>query len=263
MTQLTPLDRKEAHSSPGTVTVNVTDGVAVVTLSTPGRLNAWTRSMRADLLTMLQDAAKDSAVTSVVITGAGDAFCAGQDFHEITEWTASTPWVSEIGKLYRTILEFPKPVVAAVNGVAAGSGMQLALLCDYRVAAARARLGQTEVKWGLASITGTWLLAQVVGPQRARALALTGQLLDSAQARAEGLVDEVVADDEALTGALKVASQMSSYEPEAFRISKRWISDRFMSPFWEAFEEAEAAHGAAFAGGASHRGAASFLGRHA
>ncbi|MFE3281308.1 enoyl-CoA hydratase/isomerase family protein [Nocardia sp. NPDC059239] len=247
----------------GSISVDRDGGASIITVSSPGRLNAWTRGMRADLLAALRDAAQDSAVRAVVITGAGEAFCSGQDLNEIATWTASTPWIGEIEELYRFILEFPKPTIAAVNGVAAGSGMQLALLCDYRVAAKRAKLGQTEVKWGLASITGTWLLAQVVGPQRARALALTGQLLEASQALTEGLVDEVVADDKVLAAALGLAGQMASYEPEAFRISKRWMSDRFMPQFWEVFREARAAHREAFERGSAHRGVAGFLGRHA
>lgn len=218
--------------------------------------------MRAEVSTYLEEAAGDPTVRGLVFTGAGDAFSSGQDFNEVPEWAPETPWVAEIKELYRQIIDFPKPTVAAVNGVAAGSGMQLALLCDYRVAVRHARLGQTEIKWGLASIVGTWLLAQVVGAQRARAMALTGELVDASRALSDGLIDEIVADDEIMTAAVARAEQMASYEPETFIVTKKWAARQFMTPLWDVYDQASTVHAEVFEQGASHRGAEKFLGRH-
>lgn len=215
--------------------------------------------MRSELERILEEASIDDSVKAVVLTGAGDAFCAGQDLNEVTTWTPQTPWVAEIKATYRRIIEFPKPVIAAVNGVGAGSGMQLALLCDYRVAAPYVRLGQTELRQGLATIVGTWLLSQVVGPQRARALALSGELLDVNRCLAEGLVDEIAESGTVLDRAIAQASMMASFEGQAFATSKLWAARHFFAGLWTVYDEAASAHAEVFEQGDSHRGVEAFL----
>ncbi len=159
------------------------------------------------------------------------------------------------------MLTFRKPTVAAVNGVAAGSGMQFALLCDYRVGAEKARMGQTEVRWGLASITGTWLLSELLGPVRARALALSAQLVEGADLLRVGLVDELVADDEVVERAVAVATEMASHPASAFATTKEWCQRDMLVRLERAFADAHELHSAVFREGVSQAGAERFLDR--
>lgn len=245
----------------GSILLHDDGAVRRLTISTPGRLNAWTRAMRDDLETRLEEAAADDRVRAVVVTGDGDAFCAGQDFHEVTTWDADTPWVEEIERFYRAILTFPKPTVAAVNGVAAGSGMQFALLCDYRVGAVDARMGQTEVRWGLASITGTWLLRELLGPVRARALALSARLVVGEDLLRLGLLDEQVATANVLARAVAVAEEMAAHPAAAFATTKEWCQRDVLEGLARAFADARELHGSVFREGVSQAGAQRFLDR--
>ena len=217
--------------------------------------------MRAGLANLIDEAAADDNIDSVVFVGAGQAFSAGQDFNEVLSWDENTDWISEIRDLYLQVLTFPKPTVAAVNGVAAGSGLQFALLCDYRVASETARMGQTEVRWGLASVTGTWLLEETVGPLRARTLALSAALLPAPQLLAEGLVDEVAAADQVLAAATARATELASHPRATYMATKKWCFDRLRPRFDRAFDDAHRLHRDAFAEGVSTAGAAAFLAR--
>lgn len=245
----------------GTILQHDDGEVRCLTISAPGRLNAWTRAMRDQLEELLTEAAVDEQVKAVVISGEGDAFCSGQDFHEVATWDADTPWIDEIEGFYRAVLTFPKPTIAAVNGVAAGSGMQFALLCDYRVGALDARMGQTEVRWGLASITGTWLLRELLGAVRARALALSARLVEGEELLRVGLVDEQVPTAEVQSRAVFVAREMAAHPPAAFATTKEWCQRDVLDGLARAFADARELHGAVFREGVSQAGAKRFLDR--
>lgn len=179
----------------------------VLTLDRPDRLNALSRQLLEELGAAAREAARDPAVRAVVLTGAGEkAFCAGADLKE--RQGISKDQVREIVRMYRTELgaidRSPKPVIAAINGVALGGGLELALMADLRVAAAHAQLALPET--GLAIIPGaggTQKLPRVVGEARAKEMILTGRRLSSAEALAWGLVNRVAPEgasvvDEAL-----------------------------------------------------------------
>src|SRR5262249_23708404 len=148
--------------------------------------------------------------------GAGDAFCAGQDLNEVTGWDEATPWVEEFEAFARALLSFRKPLVAAVNGVAAGGGFQMALLCDSRIGHPGVRMGQPEVKRGLASVTGTWLLRRSVGDLRARELVLTGRLMDAEELMRLGILDAVVASETVAAEALQKCRVLASRPADSF-----------------------------------------------
>lgn len=234
--------------------------VRILTISAPDRLNAWTRAMRDELEGSLEQAAADPGVGAVVVTGDGGAFCSGQDFHEVATWGDDTPWIDEIERFYRAVLMFPKPLVAAVNGVAAGSGMQFALLCDYRVGGSGARMGQTEVRWGLASITGTWLLQELVGPIRARALSLSARLVEGEELLRIGLLDEQVSMP-VIERSIAVAEEMAGYPASAFLTTKEWCQRDTLVTLAKVFADARALHASVFREGVSQAGARRFLGR--
>lgn len=245
----------------GSILLHDEGPVRRLTISAPGRLNAWTRAMRDELEEHFARAAADERVGAVVVTGEGDAFCSGQDFNEVPTWDGDTPWVAEIERFYRAALTFPKPIVAAVNGVAAGSGLQFALLCDYRVGAVDARMGQTEVRWGLASITGTWLLRELLGPVRARALALTARLVEGEELLRLGLLDEQVPTLQVVRRAVAVAGQMAAHPRAAFVTTKEWCQRDVLVGLERVFSDARELHASVFQAGVSQEGARRFLDR--
>jgi 2-(1,2-epoxy-1,2-dihydrophenyl)acetyl-CoA isomerase len=176
-------------------------GIATITLNRPERLNALTFEVYRELTDMFATLRDERDVRVVVITGAGRAFCAGGD----VEFMASLQQSGDLAA-FRKLLDagrdivlqiatMPKPVIAAINGVAAGAGCNLALACDYRIASEQARLSESFVRIGLnPDWGGTWLLPRLVGRARAMELMLSGRMVDAAEALAIGMVDRVVAD---------------------------------------------------------------------
>lgn len=178
----------------------VGDGVAVITLDRPDVLNAFDDDLGRRALDAVLRAGEDAQVRCIVITGAGRAFCAGEDLGALAEGYARGA-APELGKtleerynpLIRAVRSAPKPVVAALNGVAAGAGVSLALACDVRIASEQAKLSLAFVKVGLVPDSGAmWLLQRSVGAARAFELAISGRVLGADECRVLGLVDEVV-----------------------------------------------------------------------
>ena len=177
------------------------DAVATITLNRPEKLNAFAGTMREDLLAALRDVERDANCRVAVITGAGRAFCAGGDVEFMRELQQRRD-VETFSKMLRAggevvlqIVQMPKPVIASINGVAAGAGCNLALACDYRIASEQAKLGETFVRIGLhPDWGGTWLLPRIVGRSRALELMMTGRMVDASEAMAIGMVDRVTAD---------------------------------------------------------------------
>jgi enoyl-CoA hydratase/carnithine racemase len=180
---------------------SVRDSVATVTLNRPDKLNAFTGTMREDLLAALRDSEEGADVRVVVITGAGRAFCAGGDV-EYMSGLQKNGDVDSFRKLLDAgrdvilqIATMSKPVIAAVNGVAAGAGCNLALACDYRIAAEGAKFSESFVKIGLhPDWGGTWLLPRLVGRSRALEILMTGRMVDAAEALAIGMIDRIAGD---------------------------------------------------------------------
>jgi enoyl-CoA hydratase/carnithine racemase len=189
------------------------DAVATITLNRPGKLNAFSGTMREDLLAALRACDADDAVRVVVITGAGRAFCAGGDV-EFMAGLQQRDDVESFRKLLDAgrdivlqIASMAKPVIAHVNGVAAGAGCNLALACDYRLAAETAKFSQSFIRIGLhPDWGGTWLLPRLVGRSRAFEMLATGRMVDAAEALALGLVDRVVPDLDSDTFAATLAA---------------------------------------------------------
>ena len=183
------------------ITSATIDNVTTITLNRPDKLNAFYGTMREDLLAALQAAENDAACRVVVITGAGRAFCAGGD----VEYMAALQREKNVDA-FRTLLDagrnvliqianMEKPVIAAINGVAAGAGCNLALACDYRIASPSAKLGETFVRIGLhPDWGGTWFLPRLVGRSRAFELLTSGRMVDAQEALAIGMIDRI-ADD--------------------------------------------------------------------
>jgi dihydroxynaphthoic acid synthetase len=200
-------------------------GVAVVTIDRPERYNAFRGRTVDELIAAFKTAWVDRAVACVVLTGAGDkAFCAGGDVKERAETGGygETEWGTfEIERLHRVIRDIPKPVIAAVNGVAVGGGHVLHVLCDLTVAAEHATFGQTGPRVGSFDAGfGSAYLARVVGEKRARQIWFLLDRYDAETAERWGLVNEVVPAGRLLPTALDWGRKIASYSPTALRFLK-------------------------------------------
>jgi 2-(1,2-epoxy-1,2-dihydrophenyl)acetyl-CoA isomerase len=203
----------------------VADGIATITLDRPDALNALTIPLKRSLLSALRLAGRDRAVRAVVLTGAGRAFCAGQDLRERLDPDAA-PLEVELRERYNPIVaamhDLPKPIVAAINGVAAGAGASLALACDLRIAAEGASLALAFGRIGLVPDSGaTWLLPRLVGPARAAEMALANTPLAAAEAERIGLVSRVVPAAELADAAHALAARIAAGSPTAVALTKR------------------------------------------
>ncbi|WP_170984308.1 enoyl-CoA hydratase/isomerase family protein [Rhodoligotrophos defluvii] len=244
----------------GCVTLETAGDIAVIRFDNPGKLNAFTRAMRAEAVRLLAEIGGDAQHAGAVLTGAGEAFCAGQDLNEAAQWDENTPWVEEFEAFARGLLSFRKPLVAAVNGVAAGGGFQMALMCDSRIGHPGVRMGQTEVRRGLASVTGTWLLQRSVGDARARELALSARLMDADELHGLGLLNLVVPPEQVLEVALSACRRLAESPAGSFALTKGWLYDSLSDELGQVFADAVRQHRRAFESGISQAGARAFLG---
>jgi enoyl-CoA hydratase/carnithine racemase len=217
----------------------VADGVTLLTLDRPDRLNAMSHELVADLHTALDAIAADRDCRAVILTGAGRGFCAGLDLKGTGTAPGADDWQGpggglvaqqHIARLVPHLRSLRQPVIAAVNGPAAGGGLALALGSDIRIAAASARFNVAFVRIGLSGcdIGVSWLLPRLVGASRAFELMLTGRIIDAAEAESIGLVVRVVPDDALLDAALETASLIAANSPLGV-----WMTKEVM---WSALE---------------------------
>jgi enoyl-CoA hydratase/carnithine racemase len=209
----------------------VQDRIATLTLNRPERLNALGGTLREDLIDAVTKSAADPNVGVLVITGAGRGFCSGGDVKSMSERDQTGQVLSPSEQLAplrdRAVLamrDCPKPIIAAINGAAAGAGMNLALACDMRIASTAAKFSQAFVKRGLApDWAGSYFLPRVVGVAKACELIFTGDSIDAAEALRLGIVNTVVAPEELMNAAYSLARKIASVAPVAVAISKRAI----------------------------------------
>lgn len=213
------------------VRYEVADGTATLTLDRPERLNTISHAMLDMLAALLTRANDDPAVRVVILTGAGRAFCAGLDLNAATSGDgigasdARHPPTIDLRTAPPTVLfAMDKPVVCALNGSAAGYGMDLAIGCDIRVMAESAKLAPAFVKRGIVPESGgTWLLPRMIGWAKAAELIFTGRTLDAAESLALGLANHVVPDGEVLARAQQIARDIAANAPLAVQASKRMM----------------------------------------
>jgi 2-(1,2-epoxy-1,2-dihydrophenyl)acetyl-CoA isomerase len=209
----------------------VKDGVAVLTLNRPDRLNALNRPMLDALLEALPRLAEDPDVGTIVITGAGRAFCSGGDVKAMAEGSgdlggqgmeARAQALRSRMEVSRWLHEMPKPTMAMVRGAAAGAGLSIALACDLRVASDTARFGTAFARVGYSGdFGGSYFLTRLVGTAKARELYYTADLVDAAQALALGMVNRVVPDASLEAEAMALATRLARGPRIAYRYMKR------------------------------------------
>jgi enoyl-CoA hydratase/carnithine racemase len=208
----------------------VTDGIARIVLNRPERMNAFTFEMIDAWVDALQRCRTDDAIKVVLITGAGEAFCSGGDIVEMGDRLAHTPEQRK-SELFQRIERIPlaledldKPVIAAVNGVATGAGMDMALMCDIRYAAQSARFAETYVKVGLVpGAGGAHFLPRLVGPAKALELFFTGDFIDAQEALRIGVVNRVFPDASLMDEVDAIARRIARAPALTLRMTKRAI----------------------------------------
>jgi 2-(1,2-epoxy-1,2-dihydrophenyl)acetyl-CoA isomerase len=208
------------------IRVDLADAVATITLNRPESLNSLNAQMRGELLTALKAAGRNEAVRAVVITGEGRGFCSGADLRGGSgERDFRRVLTDEYNPLITSIRELPKPVIAAVNGIAAGAGVSLALACDLIHAADDARFILAFVRIGLVPDSGsTRTLVRALGRHRAARLIFSGEPLSAADAHAAGLVAEVAPPDQLASTVHAAAARLAAAPTRAIGLAKRAIN---------------------------------------
>lgn len=212
------------------VLLDVEDGVGTLTLNRPEKLNAFVGDMRDRIADGLDQLAADDDVRVLVVTGRGRAFCAGADVGYLSELVEGQRMeearaLVEAGRrVAKTIVEAPKPVIAALNGPAAGGGANLALACDLRIASERAAIGQTFNRIGLhPDWGGTYFLPRLVGEARAAELFFGAEMVDAEEAERIGLVNRVVPHDELGDAVAELAGRLAAKPSLPLELAKRAV----------------------------------------
>jgi 2-(1,2-epoxy-1,2-dihydrophenyl)acetyl-CoA isomerase len=225
------------------VLFEVKEGIAFITLNRPEKYNAFNSEMALQIQQRLDECAKDDAVRCVYITGSGKAFSAGQDLAEIVD--PNGPKVKTIlGQNYNPIVQkirrLPKPVVAAVNGVAAGAGANFAFCCDVTVAAESATFIQAFSKIGLIPDSGgTYFLPRLVGWQKASALAMLSDKVSAAEAERIGMIYKVLPDATFEQDAIAIAQQLAQMPTKGLALTKQAMNMSFMNSYEDQLHDEE------------------------
>jgi enoyl-CoA hydratase/carnithine racemase len=246
------------------VRIQTADGVALITLNRPDRLNAWTAEMERLYFDLLEQCAASAEVRAIVVTGAGRGFCAGADMKDLQALGDGGPSERDVAaerRPQRLPLTIPKPIIAAINGPCAGIGLVQALMCDVRIAADGAKLTTAFARRGLVAEHGiSWILPRLVGPARALDLLLSARVVLADEARELGLVNRVLAPEALLDGAVAYARELAANcSPASMATIKRQVYADLGRPLDEATESADRLMLESFAAPDFSEGVASFV----
>jgi len=212
-----------------TIQLAVEGGVTTITLNRPDKRNAISYELIDDLLQALAEVAKSPTLV-LILTGAGKAFCSGMDLENLKALLGRSLQqtlqdTQTMARLFRSLYEFPRPSIAAVNGPAIAGGCGLATLCDFTLAVPEAKFGYTEVRIGFVpAIVSTFLLRQI-GEKHARDRLLTGRIISADEAHRIGLINEIVPPEKLMERARELAAQLMENSPASLRDTKRLLTD--------------------------------------
>ncbi len=243
------------------VLVSVRDRVADLAINRPEKLNALNEDVRSRIIGALDQLADQDDARVVILRGIGEAFAAGAD---VGEFASRTPRqqraVYRERRVYDVIADFPKPVICAVHGFCIGGGNELALASDIRIADTTARFGQFEIRLGLIpGAGGTQRLARLVGPGQALRIALSGDLIDAAEAYRVGLVEIMVDKGEHVAAAEALANRIARWSPLALRLVKQAVTEAAEHPLSEGLEREKELFLQAFASEDGREGVKAFV----
>ena len=238
------------------------DNIGIITLNRPKTLNAWHKPMRDELVDALNSFESNIKIRSILLTAVGDkAFCAGQDLGEAKTFDPdrAEAWIEEWRIVYGTIRGLTKPLVVALNGLAAGSGFQVALLADVRIGHPGVKMGQPEINSGIASITGPWIMKEMLGLSRTIELALTGRMMEAEECYQIGLIHKLVPREQVMKEALDTAKVLASKPQVAMRLTKQRFREVTEESFQEVLEAAVRIHREGYATGEPQAAMQGFL----
>jgi 2-(1,2-epoxy-1,2-dihydrophenyl)acetyl-CoA isomerase len=225
-----------------TLKVEIEDGVGILTLNRPDKMNPLSQQMLHELLPAFNELRDDPAVKAVVLTGAGKAFSAGGDINDMLGGGLKLDYVSgrTLGKTIEAIQGIEKPVICALNGIAAGGGAGVALACDVIYASEKARFSEIYANIGMVPDCGNlWLLARVVGPYKAKELCFTAEIIDAQEMYRLGIVQKVFPVEELLPKTIEFAKRLAAGPLLSYKFSKTLI-DRGWGMSLEQFYDLEA-----------------------
>jgi len=254
---------------------DVSNFVATVTLNRPDKLNAWTPKMEEEVTAALRASSEDDQVRVIILAGAGKGFCAGADMSllsALSENNAPAPWqdldaevnrdmATDFRRKFAWLASVPKPVIAAINGPAAGLGFVIPLYCDFRFASGKARFSVIFSKRGLVAEYGVaWMLPRLVGLGNAIELMYTSKLIDASEALRMGLVSRVLPEDNFLGAVQDIAWELATtVSPRSLRVMKRQVYNGLMQDLGEAIDQAVEDMNASFATEDFKEGVAHYL----
>ncbi|MEP7235949.1 MAG: enoyl-CoA hydratase-related protein [Ignavibacteriota bacterium] len=211
-----------------TILTSVSEGIFTIALNRPEVYNAFNERMTTDLLSAFKEAAKNETIRCVVLTGTGKAFCSGQDLKDAPSGGGKRSLRDSLERRYnpliRAMRNLPKPIICAINGVAAGAGCSLALACDYRICSENAKLIEVFIRIGLVPDSGSsWFLVKYLGIAKAFELAATGDDVSAQKALELNLVNQVVASDDLMIAAMKIATTFATGPTKAYGYIKKMM----------------------------------------
>ena len=244
------------------VLVEKQGNLAIVTLNRPEALNAFNAALRQDLTGVMRDLNEDDAVRGLVITGAGErSFSSGIDLKEAqnVEPAQIEGWFGEMCGVYQAVRLLNKPIVAALNGIAAGAGFQVSLVSDMRIGHPGTRMGQPEINAGIPSVMGSFWMSLHLGLSLNMELSLTGRLMDAEECRQAGLLNHLVPTEQLLPKAIEVAGELAAKPPTAMRRTKQQLREITQPAFDAAFKAGVLGQQECFKNGEPQQAIAAFL----
>ena len=230
------------------ITFKIKDNIGILTLNRKKVLNAWNKEMRFEICDVFKNVNKKK-IKALIITGSGEkAFCSGQDLNELKNFKENQvdAWIEEFKKVYSSIRSAEIPIIGAINGVAAGSGFQLALLTDIRVSHKKSKFGQVEINSGVVSIIGPWIIEKVLGLSKTIELCLTGRLVKGKEAYNLGIIHHLTKSEKVMQLSLKIAKELSNKPEKAMQLTKLRIWEVFKEGMDDTFKKAKEYHRKSF-----------------
>ena len=228
---------KNSENKYETLILTKKEAVAKVILNRPDKMNALNPKMFEDIAEVFKHIATDDSIRAVIVSGAGEAFSAGGDVIEdilpISNMTLSEfkDYFEKGSRAYKEMFNLQKPVIGAINGFAVGGGLEIALLCDIRIASEKARFGQGFVWMGLVAEVGTYLMSRIIGLGRAKLLSFTGDLIDASEAERIGLVEKVIPANQLEQYAEELAKRLADGPAESIGTIKKALNESLRMDF--------------------------------